>query len=132
MYQNVMITIITGLVLFWILYQLVYQLIYLNFFHKPGKHFAKMTGKSPNYYDQSGQIHAAFEKGDFQQVLKICDEILNERPYENTALSCKAYSLYHLKRYAEARTVFELLETLPGGQDCGKMIEKIERFEKMG
>jgi len=129
MYLNVMVTILVGLVLFWILYQILYQLIYLNFFHKPFKTLAKHTGKSPEYYDQTSDMRAAFDKGDFQRVLEICEEILRECPYETTALGYKAGSLYQLEQYAEAKKIFELLESLPGGQDCSKMIEKIKAME---
>ena len=125
MYLNVMVTIIAGLVLFWILHDVVFS----RLFHKPFKILAKHTGKSPEYFDQTSDMHAAFDKGDFQRVLKICDEILRERPYEIMALGYKAGSLYQLKQYKEARTVFELLETLLGGQDCAKMIEKIDAMD---
>lgn len=124
MYLNVMVTILAVLVLFWILHDVVF----LKLFNTPLKGISKYMGKSPEYFDQSGQIHAAFEKGDFQQALKICDEILKDRPYESSALNYKAYSLYHLKRLPEAKEAFELLNTLPN-QDCSKMIEKINAME---
>lgn len=124
MYVNVMVTIIAGLVVF----NFLYGIIFSRFFNKASKHLLKYTGKSPEYYDKAGQIHASFNKGDFQQFLKICEEILEGQPFEDAVLSCKAYSLYHLKRYAEAKEVFELLNTLPN-QDCSNMIKKIDAIE---
>lgn len=124
MYLNVVVTILTGLVLFELVCHLIYPLLFSS---KPGKHFARYTGKSPEYFDQISQLHAAFEKGNFEEALKICQEMLKERPFEGTTLSYKAYSLYHLKQCAEAKAIFELLETLPDGKDCSKMIEKCSR-----
>ena len=122
MYLEIVLTIIAVLLLVWFVHD-----IYIWFFQKPLKQFAKHTGKSPEYYDRVSVIRAAFDKGDFEQVLKSCDAVLAERPFESAALSFKAYSLYHLKRYAEAKEDFELLDTLPN-QDCSKMLEKINAF----
>lgn len=121
MYLNVMLTVVAGILVIWFLYETVFG----RLIHKPTKAIAKVTGHSMEFYDVYGQIQSEFQKGHFEQVLTLADGLLAERPYESSALKQKAYALYHLKRYDEAKELLELLDILPD-QDVSRMLEKID------
>lgn len=121
MYLEVLVTVITVILLLWLLYDSILARI----IHKPGKAISKFSGHSPDFYDVFGQIRAEFQKGHFEQVITLTDSLLANRPFESSALSYKAYALFHLKKYTEAKEIFLLLETLPE-QDNTKMLAKID------
>lgn len=120
MYQNILITVIAAIVTFWF----IYNSFLSRLFYKPGKTISKFSGHSPTFYDVYGQVQAEFQKGNFEQAITLADTLLANRPFESSALSYKAYALYHLRKYTEAKEIFLLLDTLPN-QDSKKMLDKI-------
>ena len=120
MYQNIVMTVVAAVLIFWLLYD-----IYGRFFYKPSKTISALSGHPPNFYDVYGQIQGEFKKGHFQEVITLADTLLSEQPFEVSALSHKAYALYHLKKYEEAKEIFLLLDTLPN-VDVQKMLKKID------
>ena len=123
MYLNIMITIIAVIVVYWLVDGIIAKLTY-----KSGKHFAKMTGHATDFLDTYSQMQEQFRTGNFDQVISLAEKVLAESPYESSALSHKAYALYHQKNYAQAKEAFLLLDTLPNS-DCKNMLDKINEKE---
>jgi hypothetical protein len=122
MYLNIVVTVIGAIVVFWFLYEsIICRLIPRN--HK--KIMAKIKDKSIEYINAESSMVAEFEKGNFEQTVTFSEQVLSGQPLSDCGLMYKAYALYHLKRYNEAREAFELLNTLPR-QNASHMLEKID------
>ena len=120
MYQNIMITVIAAIVVFWF----IYDEVLARFINKPGKAISELTEASMETFNAYRRIQIEFENGNFDQVIALADELIAEKPFNCSTLSCKAYALYHQKKYAEAKEIFLLLDTLPD-QNSKKMLDKI-------
>ena len=122
MYQNIVMTVAAAVLIVWFLYDILGR-----FFHKPGKMISALSGHSMDFYDVYGQLQAEFKQGSFEKVITLTETLLTERPLEDSALSYKAYALFHLKKYEQAREIFLLLDTLPNS-DASKMLKKIDEI----
>jgi len=125
MYQDIVITVIGVVVLYWFVEGVISRLRPLN--HK--KFMARIHDKSLEYINNESSMVSEFENGHFEESLKFSEEVLSEQPLSDCGLMYKAYALYHLYRYNEAKEVFELLNTLPK-QNVSHMIEKINSVKR--
>lgn len=123
MYLNIMITIVAVIVVYWFVEGIIVKLTF-----KTGKHFAKMTGHATDFLDTYSQMQEQFRTGNFDQVISLADKVLAESPYESSALSHKAYALYHQKNYAQAKEAFLLLDSLPNC-NCKNTLDRINDKE---
>ena len=120
MYLNIIITVIGVAVVYWVVQGLFHQLRPLNH----NKLMARIKDKSIEFIDAESSMVSEFEKGNFEESLEFAEQVLSEQAYSDCGLTYKAYALYHLNRYNEAKEVFELLNTLPK-QNVSHMLEKI-------
>ena len=121
MYLNIAITVIGVVVLYWFVEGVISRLRPLN--HK--KMMARIKDKPIEFIDAESSMVSEFEKGNFEQSLKFAEQVLLGQSFNYCGLTYKAYSLYHLRKYKEAKEVFGLLNTLPG-QNVTHMLEKID------
>ena len=122
MYQNIVMTIAAAVLIIWALYD-----VGGRFFYKPSKAISRLSGHSMDFYDVYGQIQSEFKTGNFEKAITLAESLMAERPFEESALSYKAYALFHLKKYEQAREIFKLLDTLPNS-DGSKMLKKIDEI----